>query len=85
MEIEGDHAMSRARPNERNKITAEQIAACPHLKETYRNILTLSLTESYEKIRVALDLPSVGTVKSRLSRANAALKSALETNAGAAQ
>jgi DNA-directed RNA polymerase specialized sigma24 family protein len=73
------------RPNERNKITAEQIAACPDLKEKYRAILTLSLTESYENIKAALELRSIGTVKSRLSRANAALKAALEADAGAAQ
>ena len=76
--------MSRARPNERNKITAEQIAACPGLKESYRKILTLSLTEGYEAIRVALELRTLNTVKSRLSRANAALKKRLEANQDAA-
>ena len=76
--------MSRARPNERNKITAEQIAACPGLKESYRKILTLSLTEGYEAIRVALELRTLNTVKSRLRRANAALKKRLEANQDAA-
>ena len=77
--------MKRARANERNKITAEQIASCPGLKESYRAILTLSLTEGYEGIRVGLGLTTINTVKSRLSRANASLKKRLEANQDAAK
>ena len=62
------------------QFTAAQIDSCPHLKEAYIAILRLSLQHNYNGIRLALGLESVGTVKSRLSRARAALSNALEAN-----
>ena len=66
--------------NSRHAVTAEQIDSCPHLKEPYIAILRLSLQHNYNGIRLALGLESIGTVKSRLSRARTALNNALEAN-----